>query len=77
MSHFRGLNPYDPHGDLEEPPIPAKVRPTTSTTGPTITKQGSTSKPQLHGRKKRSPESSPVFTSRLLTEEAFENMVPV
>ena len=36
----RGLNPYDPHGEVEERPIPAKVRdpPTTE-------------KPKLHGRK--------------------------
>ncbi len=34
----RGLNPYDPQGELEEPPILAKTRPPSSMPGPTITK---------------------------------------
>jgi hypothetical protein len=73
----RGVNPYDPHGDLEEPPIPAKVRPSTSASGPTITKNGSTDRPKLHGRNKRRSDPKPVLASRPLTEEAFDNMVPV
>jgi hypothetical protein len=62
----RGLNPYDPHGDIEECPILAKVR-TTSTTD----------KPKLHGRKRRNSDPDPVLASKPLTEEAFDNMVPV
>jgi hypothetical protein len=62
----RGLNPYDPHGDLDEPPIPAKVR-----TAPP------TEKAKLHGRKKKSLDQEPILSSRPLTEEAFDNMVPV
>jgi hypothetical protein len=62
----RGLNPYDPHGDIEEPPIPAKVRVASTT-----------DKPKLHGRKKKSLDQEPVLSSRPLTEEAFDNMVPV
>ena len=62
----RGLNPYDLHGDLDEPPIPAKVR-----TAPP------TEKAKLHGRKKRSLDQEPILSSRPLTEEAFDNMVPV
>ncbi len=38
----RGLNPHDPFGHLEELPIPAKVRTPTSSSGPTIVKNGST-----------------------------------
>jgi hypothetical protein len=62
----RGLNPYDPHGEIFEPPIPAKVwTPTT------------TERPKLHGRKKRSPDKEPLLTSQPLTEEAYDKMVPV
>jgi hypothetical protein len=73
----RGLNPYDPHGEIEEPPILAKIRPPASVPGPTITKQGSTDWPKLHGRKKKSTDSDPVLASQTLTEEAFGSMVPV
>jgi hypothetical protein len=62
----RGLNPYNPHGDIEERPIPAKVR-TTSTTN----------KPKLHGHKRRDSDTDPVLASKPLTEEAFDNMIPV
>ncbi len=50
----RGLNPHDPYGDLEEAPIPAKVRTPTSSSGPTIVKNGSTDRLKLHGLKERS-----------------------
>ncbi len=59
----RGLNPYDPYGEIFEPPIPAKVRTPSSST---------TEKPKLHGRKKRDPDVEPP-----LTEEAYDKMVPV
>ncbi len=62
----RGLNPYDPHGEVEEQPIPAKVW------GPPTTE-----KPKLHGRKRRDVDPDPVLVSKPLTEEAFDNMVPV
>ncbi len=62
----RGLNPHDPHGEADEPPIPAKVKVTTTTDAP-----------KLHGRKKRSTVPEPVLSSKPLTEEAFDNMVPV
>jgi hypothetical protein len=62
----RGLNPHDPHGEIDEPPIPAKVRVASTT-----------DKPKLHGRKKRSAVPDPVLASKPLTEEAFDNMVPV
>jgi hypothetical protein len=51
---------------MDEPPIPAKVR-----TAP------SPEKPKLHGRKKKSLDQDPILSSRPLTEEAFDNMVPV
>jgi hypothetical protein len=63
----RGLNPYDPYGKIFEPPIPAKVRTPTTTT----------EKPKLHGHKKRDPDVEPPLTSQPLTEEAYDNMVPV
>ncbi len=62
----RGLNPYYPHGDVEECPILAKVRDTSTT-----------DKPKLHGRKRRNSDPDPVLASKPLTEEAFDNMVPV
>ncbi len=62
----RGLNPYDPHGDVEERPIPAKV-----------CDSSTTEKPKLHGRKRRGADPDPVLASKPLTEEAFNNMVPV
>jgi len=65
----RGLNPYDPHG--EERAKSAKSGPITGST----TTSDPASKPKLHGRKKRNPD--PVLTSRPLTEEAFDQMVPV
>ncbi len=61
-----GLNPYDPHGDVEERLIPAKVRDTSTT-----------DKPKLHGRKRRNSDPDLVLASKPLTEEAFEYMVPV
>jgi hypothetical protein len=36
-----------------------------------------TDKPKLHGQKKKSSDPDLVLTSKLLTEEAFDNMVPV
>ena len=51
---------------MDEPPIPAKVK-----TAP------SSEKPNLHGRKKKSLDQEPILRSRPLTEEAFDNMVPV
>jgi hypothetical protein len=62
----RGLNPYDPHGEIFEPPNPAKVRTPTTT-----------ERPKLHGRKKRNPDEEPLLTSQPLTEEAYDKMVPV
>jgi hypothetical protein len=62
----RGLNPHDPHGEIDEPPIPAKVKVASTT-----------DKPKLHGRKKKSAVPDPVLSSKPLTEEAFDNMVPV
>jgi len=63
----RGLNPYDPYGEIFEPPIPAKVQTPTTTT----------EKPKLHRRKKRDPDVEPLLTSQPLTEEAYDKMVPV
>jgi len=51
---------------VEECPIPAKV-PDPSTT----------EKPKLHGGKRRSDDPDPVLASKPLTEEAYDNMVPV
>jgi hypothetical protein len=62
----RGLNPHDPYGEIDEPPTPAKVKVASTT-----------DKPKLQGRKKKSVEPDPMLTSRPVTEEAFDNMVPV
>jgi hypothetical protein len=62
----RGLNPYDPHGESDDPPIPAKVK-----------MASTTEKPKLHGQKRKSVDPDPVLSSKPLTEEAFDNMVPV
>jgi len=64
------LNPYDPHGEIFELPIPAKVRtsPDTSSTS---------ERPKLHGHKKREPDEDALLTSQPLTEEAYDKMVPV
>ncbi len=51
---------------FDEGPDPAKVR-----TAPP------TEKAKLHGRKKKSLDQEPILSSRPLTEEAFDNMVPV
>jgi hypothetical protein len=65
----RGLNPYDPHGEEKEKT--AKPVPITGS----ITVTAPSGKTKTQGRKKRNPD--PILTSRPLTEEAFDKMVPV
>jgi hypothetical protein len=64
------LNPYDPHGEIFELPIPAKVRTPSDTTS-------TSERPKLHGRKKREPDEDALLTSQPLMEEAYDKMVPV
>jgi hypothetical protein len=48
-----------------------------SSKGPTIVKARSTERPKLHGRKKKSIGQDPPLQSKPLTEDSFDNMVPV